>query len=42
MRAIVEAQHVAASHRVEFEVLPGPPSVQRAFELAGLGPMLFA
>jgi anti-sigma B factor antagonist len=42
MRTIVEARHVAASHRVELEILPGPPNVQRAFEVAGLGPMLFA
>jgi anti-sigma B factor antagonist len=42
MRAIVEARHVAASRRIELEILPGPPSVQRAFEVAGLGPMLFA
>jgi anti-sigma B factor antagonist len=41
MRAIVEAHDLAARHRVELEILPGPPSVQRAFEVAGLGPMLF-
>jgi anti-anti-sigma factor len=41
MRVIVEAYHTAARHRVALEILPGPPNVQRAFEVAGLGPMLF-
>jgi anti-sigma B factor antagonist len=41
MRAIIEAHHLAALHRVELEVLPGPPNVQRAFEVAGLAQMLF-
>jgi anti-sigma B factor antagonist len=42
MRAIVEAYHTAARHRVELEIRPGPPNVQRAFQLAGLDGLLFA
>ena len=42
MRVIVEAYHTAARHRVALEILPGPPNVQRAFQLAGLDGLLFA
>jgi anti-sigma B factor antagonist len=42
MRAIVEAHHAAARHGIEFAVLPGPPAVQRAFEVAGLAELLFS
>jgi anti-sigma B factor antagonist len=42
MRTIVAAYHAAALHRVELEIMPGPPNVQRAFAVAGLEEMLFA
>jgi anti-sigma B factor antagonist len=42
MRVIVEAHQAAARHGIEFEVLPGPPAVQRAFEVAGLTKLLFS
>jgi anti-sigma B factor antagonist len=42
MRVLVEAYRAAAQHGVEFAVLPGPPAVQRAFEMAGLKDVLFS
>ena len=42
MRVLVEAHRAAAQHGIEFAVLPGPPAVQRAFEMAGLKDLLFS
>jgi anti-anti-sigma factor len=42
MRVLVEAHRLASEHGIEFAVLPGPPAVQRAFEVAGLTDLLFS
>jgi len=35
LRMIIDAHLAAAAHGVEFAVAPGPPAVQRVFELTG-------
>lgn len=41
LRVVVEAGEAAERHRVAFTVLPGPPAVQRTFEVTGLAPRFF-
>ena len=36
LRAVLYAKELADSHECEFAVIPGPPNVQRLFELAAL------
>jgi anti-sigma B factor antagonist len=36
LRLIIEEQQRAAAHGYRFAVFPGPPKVQRLFEIAGL------
>jgi anti-anti-sigma factor len=36
LRLIIEEQQRAAAHGYRFGVFPGPPNVQRLFEIAGL------
>jgi anti-sigma B factor antagonist len=41
IRALLEAQTTAERHEVALRVLPGPPVVQRALEITGVGDVLF-
>jgi anti-anti-sigma factor len=41
LRSVVLAREAAAAHGATLSVLPGPPPVQRAFELSGLTELVF-
>ena len=35
LRTVIRARHTAAAHGVDFAIAPGPPEVQRIFEVTG-------
>ena len=36
LQAVIDARNRCAQHKQEFRIIPGPPSVQRIFEITGL------
>jgi anti-anti-sigma factor len=36
LQAVIDARNRCAQHKQEFRITPGPPSVQRIFEITGL------